>query len=552
MKKFDFFKQYSDPVIVIRDYDDVVFKNNSFCRIFNQFTNIKKFAHKINFDFCPMDSENVDLYSPIFQAITSKENFYSRITYTNNSGQVFYYDMTAVKRGLYTIFFFTDISSAISLENYQKENEKYKEKLTRLEEENEELEKIKQNAQTQAFRIALINKVSNIIRESMDISVILNSVLKELSMMFGCFKSYYAENKDGSFTIIENYGENNIQKEIPIKFDQNVMSKLEKQEISIGYSMTEYTNAVPFKQSVLRIIVPVYHMQKMIGVLVLLSYQKRELNEELEILDAVSSQLGNAIIRAELYRKNAQNVKELKQALEELKATQLQLINTEKMASLGQLVAGIAHEINTPIASIKSNNSVLIKLTSKIENEEIKQMFEQINSIDKEAIERISKIVVSLKKFVRLDEAELQEADINNEIDLTLEIIRHETKNKVEIEKHYGEIPKIKCYPNMLNQVFTNILINACQSIEDKGKITISTELQNKNLVVKIKDNGKGIPKENLNKIFTAGFTTKGIGVGTGLGLAISQTIIDKHKGKISVVSEEGLGSEFIITIPCE
>ena len=552
MKKFDFFKQYSDPVIVIRDYDDVVFKNNSFCRVFNQFTDIKRFAHKINFDFCPMDSENVDLYSPIFQAITSKENFYARITYTNNSGQVFYYDMTAVKRELYTIFFFTDISSAITLENYQKENEKYKEKLAKLEEENEELLKIKQNAQTQAFRIALINKVSNIIRESMDISVILNSVLKELSLMFGCFKSYYAENKDDSFTIIENYGENNINKDIPIKFDQNVMSKLEKQEISIGYSITEYTNAVPFKQSVLRIIAPVYHMQKMIGVLVLLSYQKRELNEELEILDAISSQLGNAIIRAELYRKNAQNVKELKQALEELKTTQLQLINTEKMAFLGQLVAGIAHEINTPIASIKSNNGVLIQLTSKIENNEIKDMFEQINSIDREAIERISKIVSSLKKYVRLDEAELQNADINKEMDLTLEIIRHETKNKVEIEKHYGDIPLIKCYPNMLNQVFTNILINACQAIENKGKITISTEFLNKNLIVKIKDNGKGIPKENLNKIFTLGFTTKGIGVGTGLGLAISQNIIDKHKGKISVVSEVGLGSEFIITIPCE
>ena len=552
MKKFDFFKQYSDPVIVIRDYDDVVFKNNTFCRIFNQFSDIRKFAHKINFEFCPMDSENVDLYSPIFQAITSKENFFARISYTNNSGQIFYYDMTTAKRGSYTIFFFTDVSSVITLENYEKENQKYKEKVSQLEEENEELQKIKQNAQTQAFRIALINKVSNIIRESMDISVILNSVLKELSLMFGCFKSYYAENNDGSFTIIENYGENNIDKEIPIRFDRNIMSQLEKSEISIGYSMTEYTNATPFKQSVLRIIVPVYHLQKMIGVLVLLSYQKRELSEELEILDAISSQLGNAIIRAELYRKNAQNVKELKQALEELKATQLQLINSEKMASLGQLAAGIAHEINTPIASIKSNNSVLIKLTSKIQDGEIKNMFEQINSIDKEAIERISKIVTSLKKFVRLDEAELQEADINKEIDLTLEIIRHETKNKVEIEKHYGQIPMIKCAPNMLNQVFTNILVNACQAIEKTGKIIITTEIADKNLVVKIKDNGKGIPKENLEKIFTAGFTTKGIGAGTGMGLAISQTIIDKHKGKISVASQVGVGSEFIITIPCE
>lgn len=552
MKKFDFFKQFPTPVIVIKDYDNVVFKNNTFCRIFNQFTDIKRFAHKVTFEFCPMDSENADLYSPIFQAITSKEDFFARISYTNNSGQIFYYDMITAKRGTYTIFFFTDVSSDILLKDNKKEQQIYQEKLKKLENENDELQKIRQNAQTQAFKIALINKVSNIIRESMDISVILNSVLKELSLMFGCFKSYYAESKNGSFTIIESYGENNINKEIPIKFDNIVMSKLENQEISTGYSLSEYIGATPFKQSVLRIVVPVYHLQKITGVLVLLSYQKRELNEEIEILDAVSSQLGSAIIRAELYHKNVQNVKELKHALDELKETQIQLINSEKMASLGQLVAGIAHEINTPVASIKSNNSMLSKLISKLEDNDIKEMFKQINDIDKEAIERISKIVTSLKKFVRLDEAELQEANINNEIDLTLEIIRHETKNKVEIEKHYGEIPLIKCYPNMLNQVFTNILVNACQAIEKTGKITISTELKGKNLEIKIKDNGKGIPKENLQNIFTAGFTTKGVGVGTGLGLAISRKIIDKHHGKISVISEVGIGSEFIITIPCE
>ena len=281
----------------------------------------------------------------------------------------------------------------------------------------------------------------------------------------------------------------------------------------------------------------------MIGVLVLLSYQKRELNEEIEILDAISSQLGNAIIRAELYQKNAKNVKDLKAALNELKETQLQLINSEKMASLGQLVAGVAHEINTPVASIKSNNSIISKLIPQIEQEDLKDMLSQINSIDKEAIARISNIVVSLKKFVRLDEAELQEANINKEIDLTLDLISHETKNRIEIEKHY---------PNMLNQVFTNILVNACQAITEKGKIIITTDYKDGDLIVKIQDNGQGIPRENLNKIFTVGYTTKGVGVGTGLGLAISQKIIDKHRGKIQVNSEVGVGTEFIITIKGE
>ena len=286
--------------------------------------------------------------------------------------------------------------------------------------------------------------------------------------------------------------------------------------------------------------------------IVLLSYQKRELNEEIEILDAISSQLSNAITRAELYQKNIQTVKELKSAMKELKETQIQLINSEKMASLGQLVAGVAHEINTPVASIKSNNGIVAKLLDSIDDADLKEMLSDINEIDKEAVNRISNIVTSLKKFVRLDEAELQEADINKELDLTLELIRHETKNRIEIVRNYGEIPAIKCFPNMLNQVFTNILINACQAIEGKGKIIITTEYKNKKLVVKIKDNGKGIPQNQLSKIFSDGFTTKGVGVGTGLGLAICTKIIEKHKGEITVNSEIGKGSEFVITIQGE
>ena len=552
MKKFDFFNQYRDPVIVVKGYEKVVFKNNTFCHVFPQFTNIRKFAHKMNFDMCPIDSENIDLYSPIFQAIISKENFFASASYTNQQGEVTYYDLTSVKRGDYTIIFLTNISSNVLLENNEKKQKEYEHKLAKLQQENDELQEIRQKAQAQAFKIALINKVSNIIRESMDISMIINSALKELAMMLGCFRAYYASFCETGFCIKEIFGEKDILPETYIAFDETVKSKINKREISISYSLAEYTGAEPFKQPVLRVIVPVFHLQKMIGVVVLLSYQKRELNEELEILDAVSSQLGNAIIRAELYQKNAQNVKELKQTLNELKATQLQLINSEKMASLGQLVAGIAHEINTPIASIKSNNEIITKLITKLNQADLKEMFEEINNIDSEAIKRISKIVISLKKFVRLDEAELQDADINKEIDLTLDLIRHETKNKIEVEKHYGIIPNIKCYPNMLNQVFMNILINACHAIENNGKIVITTECKDNKLYIKFKDNGHGIPKENLDKIFTAGFTTKGVGVGTGLGLAISQKIIDKHNGKITVNSELGVGTEFIITLNCE
>ena len=552
MKKFDFFRQFRDAVIILNKKHEVVYRNHTFKRWFKDFTNIKKLSHHSSFDICPLNSENIEIYSPIYHAVISKEDFFARISYQSELNRIFYYDLQAIKKGSYTIIFFTDVSAQNKLEGVYEENKKLKEKISELVEENDDLQKIKQKAQSQAIRIALINKVSNNIRESIDISQILQSALKELAIMFSAYKAYYAKADGQGFNIEEVYGEKKSKNVSKISFDEKTMKTIGTKEIAISNSLIEYLGANPFKEPVLRIIIPVHHMQNLMGVIVLLSYQKRELNEEIEILDAISSQLSNAITRAELYQKNIQTVKELKSAMKELKETQIQLINSEKMASLGQLVAGVAHEINTPVASIKSNNGIVAKLLGSIDDVDLKEMLSDINEIDKEAVNRISNIVTSLKKFVRLDEAELQEADINKELDLTLELIRHETKNRIEIVRNYGEIPAIKCFPNMLNQVFTNILINACQAIEGKGKIIITTEYIDKKLVVKIKDNGKGIPQNQLSKIFSAGFTTKGVGVGTGLGLAICTKIIEKHKGEITVNSEIGKGSEFVITIQGE
>ena len=552
MKKFDIFRQFRDAVIILNRKQEVVYRNHTFKRWFKDFTNIKKLSYHSSFDICPLNSENIEIYSPIYHAVISKENFFARISYQSELNRIFYYDLQAVKKGNYTIIFFTDVSAQNKLNDTAKENVKLKEQINSLIEENEDLQKIKRKAQSQAIRIALINKVSNNIRESIDISQILQSALKELALMFGAFKAYYAEAEGNDFIIKEVYGGKKTKNDKTIQFDVLTSKTIAAKEISVSNSLTEFVNAKPFKQPVLRIIVPVHHMQNLMGVIVLLSYQKRELNEEIEILEAISSQLSNAITRAELYQKNIRTVNELKNTLKELKETQIQLINSEKMASLGQLVAGVAHEINTPVASIKSNNGIVAKLLGSIENSELKEMLTDINEIDKEAVSRISSIVTSLKKFVRLDEAELQEADINKELDLTLELIRHETKNRIEVIKNYGEIPVIKCFPNMLNQVFTNILINACQAIEGSGTITITTEYNDKKLIVKIKDTGRGIPRNQLNKIFTAGFTTKSSGVGTGLGLAICSKIIEKHNGEIIVNSEVGKGSEFIITICSE
>ena len=548
MDKFNFLNQFPDGVIVVNKTGEVVFKNNTFKRWFKNFLSLNKFSHNLNFDICPLNSDNIEVYSPIYHALNSCENFFAYVSYEFAQNKILYYNLTVIKKRRYTILFFTDVTAKNELDEYKEEISKLQESYQKLVDENKDLQKIRQKAQSQAIRIALINKVSNIIRASMDISKILHSARQELSMMFGSYKAYYASSYDDDFVLEEIYGEK-IKTSHKIKFDENTYKQIVSGNISVSHSLYEYVGAKPFKQPVMRIVVPVFHMQKIIGVLVLLSHQKKELNEELEILEAVSAQLGNAIITAELYQNNIKTVQDLKNTLKELKETQIQLINSEKMASLGQLVAGVAHEINTPVASIKSNNSIMSKFIPKIKDAEIADMMQEINEIDCEAIQRISNIVTSLKKFVRLDEAELQEADINKEIDLTLDLIRHETKNRIEIIKNYGNLPLIKCYPNMLNQVFTNVLVNACQAIESNGIIEISTQFVDKKLIVKIKDNGKGIPEKELGKIFTAGYTTKGVGVGTGLGLAICSKIIEKHNGEILVNSEVGHGSEFIITI---
>ena len=159
-------------------------------------------------------------------------------------------------------------------------------------------------------------------------------------------------------------------------------------------------------------------------------------------------------------------------------------------------------------------------------------------------------IVRSLRKFARLDEAELDEVDIHEGLDNTLILVQHELKNRVDVLKDYGKLPLIKCYPNQVNQVFMNLLVNASHAIEGQGKIFIRTHHNNASVMVEIRDTGKGISQEDLPRIFDPGFTTKGFGVGTGLGLSIVYQIMKDHKGKIEVESELGQCTTFRIILP--
>ena len=546
MGKFDLFNKYTSAVIVVNEKKEVVFRNNLFKRIFSDFENLEKFSHKLDCNVYPLDINDVRI-SPILQALLSREDFSAHVVYIGLNNKYKHFDMTSSKKGQYTVIVFTDVTAEAEREEISEQNVFYKQKIALLETDKKNLSKIKQQAQSQAMKLLLLNNISNIIRSSIDTSQILKSALKELSRLFAAFKVYYAVySKDmKAYIVNETLDKKDFGKKIV--FDNQTEKEISKARVFSASCMKEHAEASPFKELVQRIIIPVYHMNTKLGVIVLLTKQKTRFDDALEVLDGVSTQLGNAIIQAELYEKNARMVKELTKTLKELQETQLQLINSEKMASLGQLVAGVAHEINTPVASIKSNNEIAKKLISKLPDND-KELLREINEIDSEAIARINGIVVSLRKFVRLDEAELQEANINKELDLTLDLVRHEIKNRIEVVKHYGEVPLIKCYPNMLNQVFMNILVNASQAIEGQGTITITTSYKARKLTVKIKDTGCGIKEPD--KIFFAGYTTKGVGVGTGLGLAISQKIIEKHNGKIEVKSKVNKGSEFTITIP--
>ena len=249
----------------------------------------------------------------------------------------------------------------------------------------------------------------------------------------------------------------------------------------------------------------------------------------------------------------------------ELKQTQAKLVQAEKMASLGLLAAGVAHEVNNPIGAVRSMHYSLISALTYIKKYLPKstgdsaadeklvtslKVIDDANKVIDDGTKRVVEIVKSLKSFSRVDQAKMQWADIHIGLDDTLKLVAHEAKDRIVIEKQYGDIPEIFCAPGLLNQVFLNIIINAIQAIEGKGKIFISTEIAGENVIIIIRDNGNGISPDNLTRIFEPGFTTKRAGVGTGLGLAICYQIIEDHHGEIKASSEIGKGTEFMITLP--
>ncbi|MBC7419161.1 MAG: HAMP domain-containing protein [Bdellovibrio sp.] len=270
-------------------------------------------------------------------------------------------------------------------------------------------------------------------------------------------------------------------------------------------------------------------------------------------------------------------IKELEMANNDLKEAQTKLVHSAKMTSLGQLVAGVAHELNNPIGFIYSNTSHLKDYSQKlfqiidtveknpeklqeikgqVDYEFIKKDLPQLIKSCQDGAQRTRDIVLGLRNFSRLEEAQLKEIDLRDALDTTLNLLKGEITNRIQVHRQYEPVPKVLCYASQINQVFMNILSNAVQAIQGSGQIWISTlpikasSSQPGRVQVSIQDSGMGMDAAVLEKIFEPFFTTKGVGQGTGLGLSISYGIIQNHGGEIQVRSEKGVGTEFIIIIP--
>lgn len=278
--------------------------------------------------------------------------------------------------------------------------------------------------------------------------------------------------------------------------------------------------------------------------------------------------------------------KKLEKTLDTLAKARDQLVQSEKMASIGQLAAGVAHEINNPIGFVSSNIGTLhdyigsyTQLIERYENliktldpnteqkkiiqgiqkykkdEDIEFLNEDVNELIKDSLDgigRVTTIVKSLKTFSHVDQEEFSEADINQCLESTLKIVNNEIKYNCKVVTDLGKLPPLKCNPGQLNQVFMNLIVNASHAIETQGTITITSKATDKAIVISIADTGKGIPKKNLDKLFDPFFTTKPVGKGTGLGLSISHGIIKDHNGTIEIDSIVGKGTTFTITLPIQ
>ncbi|WP_293358416.1 MULTISPECIES: ATP-binding protein [unclassified Microcoleus] len=449
-----------------------------------------------------------------------------------------------------------------------------------------------ENNRVQAEREAMLNRIAGRIQDSLELDIIVQSTVEEIVNLLHLERAAFGwhEPQNKTLQILWESCEFECPKEA-IEFDpyfsENSSVRSDKCEPILLSSDTGFQSAsqpIELKaNSYLAVHVQTHNERQ--GYLIC-SHATHWFwsGEEIQLLKAVADQLAIAINQSHLYSQTQDQVKLLNSALDELKKTQTHLVQSEKMSSLGQMVAGIAHEINNPVNFISANLPHTTKYTKDLldlvslykqtfpevtpEIEEFAEAIEldfieedlphMLNSM-KIGTERIRTIVLSLRNFSRLDESDKKLADIHEGIENTLLLLSNRIKNGIYIVKRYGKVPSVECYPSQLNQVFMNLLSNAMDALNEIERldkiITISTGVVRQNggkfLKVTIADNGPGIPESIQDQIFNPFFTTKPVGQGTGLGLAISyKIVVDGHGGSIKIAQPKGGGTEFLIKIP--
>ncbi len=430
--------------------------------------------------------------------------------------------------------------------------------------------------QTQASREFLINQIIKSIRQSLDVETILKTAVGELGRVLGvsrCQIHYFqAVSPTPSVYTYKMPGVAALSN-APVGFEQELFRLRQQPDQAFNPFILNDVRDCPerfvppafFVENEIKslAVFPILIRQELVGAMTLQQCDayRSWINEDMSLLEAIGEHLGIALNQAQLFRELDQKNQDLETALFELQQAQVHLIQSEKMAVLGQFVAGIAHEVNTPLGTMTSNNAMIESCVKKVQANPTEApdklydtMFELL-SLNKLASERIQEIVKNLRNFARLDESELKYADLHEGIDSTLLVMRSSLAPHVKILKEYAtNLPQIQCYPGLLNQVVMNLVINATHAMSEmpKGTLTIQTSYLPETETVKIalSDTGTGITPEHLTRIFDPGFTTKRRGVGTGLGLALCYKIIEKHKGVIQVDSVVGEGTTFTVEIP--
>jgi signal transduction histidine kinase len=312
------------------------------------------------------------------------------------------------------------------------------------------------------------------------------------------------------------------------------------------------------------LLVPILYGVDLLGVIAVgrkLSGDRLAADDRL-LLRTLANQSSIAIENAKAFDEIAKLNETLEARVEErtreLREIQAQLTQAEKMKSLGQLVAGVAHELNNPIGFVHANLQLLEEFIQKLvegqrteaDTERIRESISKLLVRSREGTQRVKKIVQDLRTFSRMDQADLQEVDLHEEIDRTLALMEPRFKNAIQVVRDYGVLPRVRCYPGQLNQVFLNLLMNACDAIGTRGTIRVRTRPTRDGVRLEFHDDGPGIAEDVQRRIFDPFFTTKPVGTGTGLGLSLSHGIIERHGGRISVESTPGHGACFVIELP--